>query len=133
MGRTNLKTMALAPRMSEKAYGLSKERQTFVFDVPSDSNKMTVAAAVEEQFKVTVEEVNIAIIKGKAKRTYRKGGKPVKGKDNDVKKAYVRIKAGDHIPVFAAVEEDEAKAEKAAEKAEKAATKRAKKAEKESK
>lgn len=120
-------SMTLKPRMSEKAYGLSKTRQTYVFAVPDDANKLTVAAAVEAQFKVTVETVNIAIQKGKAKRTYRRGGRPLIGKDNDVKKAYVRLKEGDVIPVFAAIDEEEAKAEKAAAKAEKAAKKAEKK------
>ncbi len=121
------KTMTLKPRVSEKAYALSKERNTFTFDVPKNANKATVAEAVEAQFGVTVEEVNIANIAGKVKRGYRRGGRPVLGKDNDIKKAYVRLKAGDHIPVFAAIEEDEAKAEKTTEKLEKAAAKAAKK------
>lgn len=127
------KLMALQPRMSEKAYGLSKERQTYIFDVPLTANKMTVADAVEAQFDVTVENVNISIVKGKVKRTYRKNGRPSIGRDNDVKKAYVKLKAGDQIPVFAAVEEDEAKAEKAQERAEKLAEKQAKKVAKEKK
>ncbi len=119
--------MALKPRMSEKAYGLSQDRNIYVFMVPLTANKVTVAAAVQEQFKVTVEEVNIAILKGKAKRSYRRGGRPLMGRDNDVKKAYVRLKAGDQIPIFAAVEEEEAKAEKTAAAVKKAVDKKAKK------
>ncbi len=119
--------MALKPRMSEKAYGLSQDRNTYLFMVPLTANKVTVAAAVQEQFKVTVEEVNIAILKGKVKRSYRRGGRPLMGRDNDVKKAYVRLKAGDQIPIFAAVEEEEAKAEKTAAAVKKAVDKKAKK------
>lgn len=121
------KLMPLKPRMSEKAYGLSKERNTYMFVVPKDSNKATIAEAVAVQFDVTVENVNITNIKGKPKRSYRRGGRAVIGKDADIKKAYVRIKDGDHIPVFAAIEEEEAQAEKAAEKADKNAAKAAKK------
>lgn len=120
-------SMPLVPRMSEKAYGLSKARQTYVFVVPQDANKLTIAEAVEAQFKVTVETVNIAVQKGKAKRSYRRGGRPLIGKDNDAKKAYVRLKEGDTIPVFAAIDEQEEKAEKAAAKADKAAKKAEKK------
>ncbi len=120
-------SMALKPRMSEKAYAVSQQRNTYVFVVPADANKLTVAQAVTEQFNVTVEDVNITILKGKAKRTYRRGGRPTTGRTADVKKAYVRLKAGDQIPVFAAIEEEEAKAEKTAAAVEKAATKRAKK------
>lgn len=119
--------MAVKPRMSEKAYALSNERNTYVFVVPKDANKVTVAAAIADQFSVTVESVNINILKGKAKRTYRRGGRPLTGRTVDAKKAYVRIKEGDQIPVFAAMEEEDAKAEKTAKVMEKAAEKRAKK------
>jgi large subunit ribosomal protein L23 len=117
--------MALKPRMSEKAYATSQALNTYVFVVPDEANKVTVAAAVTEQFKVTVEEVNISILKGKKKRTYKRGGRPSVGKTVDLKKAYVRIKAGDSIPVFAAMEEEDAKAEKTAETLKKATEKKA--------
>lgn len=119
--------MALKPRMSEKAYALSKERNTYVFVVPMTANKVTVAAAVSAQFGVTVTDVNIGITKGKPKRSYKRGGRPITGKNVDIKKAYVRIKDGDQIPVFAAIDEEEAKAEKTAQAVEKAAAKKAKK------
>ena len=119
--------MTLKPRMSEKAYGLSKERDTYVFVVPKSANKISVAAAVEAQFGVSVETVNIGITKGKPKRSYRRGGRPLVGKNVDIKKAYVRVKAGDLIPVFAAVDEEEAKAEKTTAQLKKASDKQAKK------
>lgn len=119
--------MALKPRMSEKAYATSQALNTYVFVVPYEANKVTVAQAVETQFDVTVEEVNILILKGKKKRSYRRGGRPSVGETSNVKKAYVRVKAGDQIPVFAAMEEEEAKAEKTSAAIEKAQAKRAKK------
>ncbi len=119
--------MTLKPRMSEKAYALSTARNTYVFVVPDTANKVTIAAAVSEQFKVTVEEVNISILKGKKKRSYRRGGRPIVGRTSDIKKAYVRLKEGDAIPIFAAVEEEEAKAEKTAAAIKKASDKKAKK------
>lgn len=121
------KTLVLKPRVSEKAYALSKLKNVFTFDVPLDANKALVAEAVTAQFGVTVEQVNIANIGGKPKRTYRRGGRQIHGKNNDIKKAYVRLKEGDHIPVFAAIDEDQEKAEKATAQAEKAAAKTAKK------
>lgn len=125
--------MTLKPRLSEKAYASSNELNTYVFDVPATANKVTVADAVAVQFNVTVEAVNIAIRKGKAKRTYRRGGRPTTGYDKTVKKAYVRIKAGQQIPVFAAIEEEEKQAEKTAKLVEKATEKKAKKDAKEAK
>lgn len=127
------KTLILKPRLSEKAYATSQAFNTFVFDVPKSANKHSVARAIEAQYDVAVEEVKVIVLKGKAKRTIRKGGKVAKGRQTDVKKAYVKLKAGNNLPIFAVVEEAEQKQEKAAEIAEKAATKRAKKADKEKK
>jgi large subunit ribosomal protein L23 len=111
------KTITLKPRMSEKTYALYGAENTFVFVVPSSANKLTVAQAVASQFGVTVEKVRIVIEKGKAKQSYQKRNRPVAGKRSDRKKAYVRLKAGDSIPIFAAIEEEEKKAKKAEEKA----------------
>lgn len=96
------KTLLLKPRVSEKAYGQSTTKNTYVFVVPTDANRTEVADAVTTQFSVTVTDVNILNVKGKVKRTVRKGGKQSKGRDNDFKKAYVTLKQGDSIAVFAA-------------------------------
>lgn len=116
------KNLVLKPRMSEKAYAQSQSG-VYVFSVPKEANKNMVAQAVEAQFEVTVTNVNVTNIPGKAKQTVRKRGKRITGHDADVRKAYVTLKSGDSIPVFAAVE----KAEQDAEKLEKATAKAAKK------
>ena len=121
------KTIALKPVLSEKAYGLSQARNTYVFKVPQDANKHTVARAVAAQFEVTVENVNISNIAGKAKRTIRKSGRAVSGRQNAVRKAYVTLKAGDSLPIFAALEEQSEQAEKSQAAIDKAAEKAAKK------
>jgi large subunit ribosomal protein L23 len=95
------KTLLLKPRVSEKAYGQSLAKNTYVFVVPNDTNRTEVAAAVEAQFEVNVTDVNILNVKGKAKRTVRKGGRQSAGRDSDFKKAYVTLKEGDSIAVFA--------------------------------
>ena len=127
------KTILVIPRMSEKAYGQSQALRTYIFDVPKSANRQTVAGAVATQFKATVTGVNITNVKGKAKRTVRKGGRAVAGRQSDVKKAYVTLKDGDSIPIFAAVEESEKKSEKIQDAADKAAEKQEKKLEKETK
>lgn len=121
------KTLVLKPRMSEKAYRLSETQRTYVFDVDSAANKHNITQAVIAQFQVSVADVRIVIVKGKTKRTVRKGGRAINGRRSDVKKAYVTLKEGDSLPIFAAVEEAEEKEKKAAEKAEKAAAKKEKK------
>jgi large subunit ribosomal protein L23 len=124
------KTVTLKPIMSEKAYGLSQLRNTYVFAIPKGTNKHTVARAVSAQYEVTVTDVNITNIAGKAKRTIRKSGRAVAGRQNDVRKAYVTLKAGDSLPIFAALEQEAAEVEKNQEAVAKAAEKAAKKAEK---
>ena len=124
------KSVILKPRMSEKAYGLSLARNTYVFDVPSDANKHTVARAVAAQFEVTVVSVNVTNVKGKAKRTVRKTGRAAMGRQNDTRKAYVTLKDGDSLPIFAAIEEEAAKSEKIAEKTSEALAKAQAKVEK---
>jgi len=109
--------MILVPRMTEKTFGLSQTARTYVFIVPKDANKITVKQSVEAQFAVAVTNVNMLTNKGKVKRTYRKGGKSVMGSRSNTKRAYVTLKDGDSIPVFAAALEEEAEAEKAANKA----------------
>ncbi len=93
----------MKPRMSEKAYAQSMLNQTYVFVVPSDSNKIAIKAAVEAQFNVTVTAVNIVVQNGKKARSIRLGNRrarPIMGKRSDVKKAYVRLKDGDKIKIF---------------------------------
>src|SRR3990167_1705775 len=107
----------LKPRISEKAYGLSQTKNTYVFDVSNFANKHTVAEAVKEQYGVVAELVNITNIKGKAKRTpLNKRGKFARGKKSDLKKAYVTLEKGASLPIFAAEEEEDKKAAKTAEK-----------------
>lgn len=110
------KTIVLRPRMSEKTYMLAQTRRTYVVDVPANTSKDSIAKAVAAQFGVAVESVNVVNVKGKAKRTIRKGGRPTMGKRSDIKKAYVTLKEGDKLPFFAEIEEEAAKAEKAAKK-----------------
>jgi ribosomal protein L23 len=94
------KSMILRPRLSEKTYGLSMSGNVYTIEVPASANKHAVARAVQAQFGVTPTTVNIANIKGKAKRTIYKGARPVAGRRSDVKKAYITLKTGDSLPFF---------------------------------
>ncbi len=114
------KTTLLRPRLSEKTFGLANTKTVYVFDVPADANKQIIASAVAAQFEVTVVDVNVLNIKGKAKRTIRKGGRAVAGRQSDRKKAYVTLKEGDTLPFFE-TDDDKKKDKKADKKAEKAA------------
>jgi large subunit ribosomal protein L23 len=112
------KATILKPRMSEKTYAASQELNTYVFEIVPGSNKDVVARAVESQFEVSVVSVRITKTPGKNRRSYKRGGRVVrKGMSSGVNKAYVTLKEGDKLPIFAAIEEAEEKAEKAEAKA----------------
>ena len=127
----------LKPRLSEKAYATAQATNTFVIDVPTELNKHEVAAAVEKQFEVKVASVRTVSRKGKVKRVMNLNGKRQsnrKGVQADLKKAYITLKAGSHLPFFEAEEKEAAEAAKADEKAKKAEkVEKAKKAPKEEK
>lgn len=130
------KTITLRPRLSEKTYGLSESR-VYVVEIPKDVNKHSVARAIEAQFEVKVDKVNIANIPGKAKRIISASGKRMKnaeGDRSDIKKAYVTLAKGNSLPFFAAVEEEEQKEQATQEKMDKVVAKQAaKEAKKEAK
>ena len=122
------KTLAIKPRISEKAYGLSRSLNVYVFDVPAQANKLTVAKAVEAQYGVNVTAVRIVNIKGKAKRSIIKGrATNIQGSQPAVSKAYVSVQAGQTLPFFAVEEEAEKEAAKEAKKEVKKSKKRAEK------
>ena len=120
-----MKTIALRPRMSEKTYELSNAR-VYVFLVDTNVNKQEIAENVEKAYEVTVTKVRSVIVKGKAKRLY-KNRRFENGTRSDMKKAYVTLKEGDAIPIFAAIEEAEEQEEKTAKRLDKAAEKQSKK------
>lgn len=106
------RVIELIPRLSEKTYGLS-EKGVYVVDVPKNANKLELKLAIESKFEVNVVSVNVVNVKGKAKRTISKKGRAVSnGRDKDVKKAYFTLAEGQSLPFFAAVEEEEERAEK---------------------
>ncbi len=86
----------IRPLISERSTDLMTEGK-FVFVVDKRANKIQIAAAVEEIFKVDVLAVNTINVKGKTKRR----GRTV-GKTNSYKKAIVKLAAGQTIELFGA-------------------------------
>src|SRR2546421_22041 len=97
------KTMVLKPRVSEKTYALSEERNAYVFEVPAATSKHEVAKAVAAQYEVGVVNVRMASVPGKKLRSYRRRGRVThRGFRSGIRKAYVTLKEGDKLPIFAA-------------------------------
>lgn len=84
------------PLVTEKST-LQRESgaNVIAFEVDVNANKIEVKKAVEQLFKVKVEEVRLFNVRGKVKRMGR-----YSGKRRDWRKAYVRLKEGEKAPDF---------------------------------
>ena len=98
-GQERLMRVVIAPQISEKATYVADKHEQVVFRVLRDATKPEIKAAVEMLFKVQVNKVQVACVKGKAKRFGR-----IMGRQNNWKKAYVCLVPGQEIN-FAASEQ----------------------------
>ena len=89
----NLASVIIAPRITEKAVGMS-ERNVYTFVVRPNATKFAVRDAIKALYTVTPVKVNI-VNKKAAKRVKGFSGKTVHNKG--MKKAYVYLKKGDTI------------------------------------
>lgn len=96
MSQERLITLIRKPLVTEKTARNTERSNQYAFQVAVDATKPEIKAAVAEMFNVTVESVQVLNQTGKAK-VFR--GR--KGKRADLKKAYVKLKAGDVIDVAA--------------------------------
>ena len=83
------------PLVTEKSTLIRETTNVIAFEVDPGANKIEVRKAVEELFKVKVEEVRLFNVRGKVKRMGR-----FAGKRRDWRKAYVRLKDGEKAPEF---------------------------------
>lgn len=102
-------SIVITPRATEKAYAQSANN-IYVFNVPLSANKQQIAAAVAEQYGVTVKNVSVAVQAGKAVR-FSRGKNRYPGTTNrkDSKKAYVTLAEGSSIQIFEQPETEGAK------------------------
>lgn len=80
------------PLITEKATDMRAKDNKYVFVVDKKATKAQIKKAVEELFKVTVEDVHTAICRGKLRRMGAYAGY-----QSDWKKATVKIKKGQEI------------------------------------
>lgn len=92
MNQQRLMQVLLAPQISEKATYVADKHEQVIFRVATDATKPEIKAAVELLFKVEVESVQVANVKGKVKRF-----KGAVGRRKGWKKAFVSLKAGQEI------------------------------------
>ena len=92
MNQERLMTVLVAPIVPEKATMVAEKNGQVAFRVLQDASKDEIKAAVELLFKVEVESVQVANVKGKVKRFGRS-----MGRRKDWKKAFVSLKPGQEI------------------------------------
>ncbi len=86
----NLNEVLKGPCLTEKATLLQEIDGKIVFKVHPKANKIDVKRAVEQMFKVKVQDVRTATMHGKKKRV----GKHI-GQTSNWKKAYVTLAEGE--------------------------------------
>lgn len=95
----NYKDIIIRPIVTEKTMRYMDEENKVTFEVKKGANKTLIKQAVEAIFGVNVEAVNVVNVKPKTKRVGR-----YVGKTKAVRKAYVKIKAGQEINLFGEAE-----------------------------
>lgn len=83
------------PLVTEKSNRLKESHNHYVFEVDRRANKIEIKRAVEQLFRVKVDQVNVSRVHGKVKRL----GRTV-GKRRDWKKAVVVLREGSRIDFF---------------------------------
>lgn len=92
MNQERLMKVILGPLVTEKSQMMAEKHNQVTFRVARDAEKHEIKQAVELLFKVEVENVQVANVKGKIKRF---GGRL--GRRNHWKKAYVSLAEGQDI------------------------------------
>jgi large subunit ribosomal protein L23 len=83
------------PIVTEKSSLMKEMSNQYVFEVATTANKVEIAKAVEQLFKVKVLSVQVMNIEGK----HRRLGRSI-GKRSDWRKAIVKLSAKDKISFF---------------------------------
>lgn len=94
------KSILLKPRLSEKTFAASEQKNTYVFDVPVSANRHVVSSAITSQYGVVVKSVRIARTAPKPLRSYKKRGRSLATYSSGIRKAYVTLSEGHRLPMF---------------------------------
>ncbi|MEO0253909.1 MAG: 50S ribosomal protein L23 [candidate division WOR-3 bacterium] len=89
----------ISPLITEKGAFLREKSNYYVFKVRKDANKKEIKWAIENLYKVKVEKVRTQIVKPKPKRLRHR----LYGRTSSWKKAYVKLKEGETIPLYEGV------------------------------
>ena len=89
----------IRPLITEKMSSLTADQNQYGFLVNPKANKIEIATAIEEKFKVHVINVKTVNHPGKTKTQFRKSGR-FSGKTAKFKKAIIKLREGEKIDLF---------------------------------
>jgi len=93
------RNVLIKPIITEKSDQLSENLSQFSFIVDKKANKLEIRKAVEEQYSVTVESVNTAIMPSKSKSRNTRAGL-IRGRKSAYKKAIVTLAEGEDLNLY---------------------------------
>ena len=93
---TNFYQVIRRPIITEKGLGVKETQHTVVFEVASGATKTQIKEAVQQIFKVKVDDVRTANFHGKMRRRGQN-----EGYRRDWKKAYVKLAEGEKMIEYA--------------------------------
>ena len=91
----NARDIIIRPIITEKSMRDNAADNKIYFEVKKGANKTQVAQAIKEIYNITPEKVNIVNVHPKTKRVGM-----YQGKTNAVRKAIVKLPAGQDISLF---------------------------------
>jgi large subunit ribosomal protein L23 len=86
------------PILSEKSMALSEKRQ-YVFEVVPSANKIEIRKAIEERYRVAVDQVRTITVRPKSKMQMTRRGVTA-GRTATRKKAIVTLRHGQSIDII---------------------------------
>ncbi|GGD88138.1 50S ribosomal protein L23 [Planktosalinus lacus] len=89
----------IKPIITEKATRDAEDKNSFVFVVANEANKIEIKDAVESAYGVSVTKVRTMNVRPDRKTKYTKTG-VVTGKTSAVKKAIVQVAEGETIDFY---------------------------------
>ena len=89
----------IKPIVTEKLTSQGESHNCYGFRVDKRANKVQIKKDVETMYGVTVVAVNTAIVGGKGKNRYTKGGF-IQGRSGSYKKAIIKVAKNDKIDFY---------------------------------
>ena len=95
-----MEQILIRPVLTEKATASAEGANRYTFVVDKKANKLQIKKAVENLYKVNVENVRTMIAPAKRIVRYTKAG-VLEGRKPSLKKAVIEVRAGETVDIYA--------------------------------